>query len=185
MRDIIIAEHARLYHPVTNTMAKGYAEAALRQLHAIYDPNEKPADHARVLAALPSVRAVHNKVSTMIPDRVWPHVVQAKREQAEAVAAAEAGRKAVDELGIGMPAPEATGVLCTEWMESAIGQVVKVDGKEVPGWSFVDSNFTQEAADKLVARIRLWKRKLPMKTACEEFETKVLFAYDAAFVYNV
>ena len=186
MRDIIIEEHAKRYHPFTSTQARGFAEATRKRMLTLYDPNEKPADHARVLAALPSIQAVHNKVSTLIRERVWPHVVQAKREQAEAAAAAEAGRKAVDELGIGMPAPEATGVVCTEWMNSAIGKVVTADNNVVPRWSFVDPNFTKEAANTLVQRVRLWKRRLPsMKTACDQFETKIRLAYDAAFVYNV
>ena len=173
MRTILLEEHANFYGD-KNVMAKGFVIATLRRMHALYEPNQ--ADHTRVLAALPGPDAVNNKITKLIPGRVWPHVAAAQAAAADAAANAKAARREEAGLGIGLPAPAVKREVFTPWMDEFIAKGLIAEGPT--GWRFVDHDISKHTASVIVARVRNWVDNVPSsRTRCEVFETKIRAAF--------
>lgn len=172
LRGILLDEHEKHYI----RKARGFAMASLKRMHAHYDPIINPAEHARVLAALPGVEAVNNKITKLIPNRVWPHVAAAEAAAAAAAANAEAARRDEVEMGIGLPGAAAPSTVFMGWMDEFAASGLVAGGSA--GWRFVDPNLSKAVANTIFARAGEWKTNVPSsRSRCDAFQSKIRAAH--------
>jgi hypothetical protein len=168
---------------VGDSRARGYAQAVLNRMYALYDPMTNPADHARIAELLPSKQDVLNKASAALrsfPDNVWPHVAAAKAEAALAAAEAAAVRQREVDAGLDMPTVFATPSVCVDWMNKFLQERIEPGGPTKHRFK-APLTITYAQANDVLTRVQAWKLKTNSKAVYNSFENKLRDASALAF----
>jgi hypothetical protein len=181
--EALMQEEHKTRFDAGDARAKGYADAVLQKMRAMYDDATHPADHARIAAVLRTKQDVLNRVAAAtgrFPGNVWPHVAAASATTAAAAAAAAAAVQQQVEAGVGMPGVLEPPGVCMAWMNKFLQERMEPGGPTTHRFK-APVTIAFDQAKAVLTRVQVWKARAASKGPYEAFENKLRAASEHAF----
>jgi hypothetical protein len=192
-------------HLAKSKAAKGYAQAVVDDMHALYPSGSD--DYNRIVALIPHISRVHSLVNGKGGVKgkqtlyirsflasfnfslcfLWflaefAHVKEAEEAEKQKAEDLASKTQGLNGLGVGAPVLDMTAEHINGWIERFKREHMEIVSSKEPMFK---STISKEVVNKLVSRVNLWMTDHDAKSSIsrwEAFRTQLFAAYNATFL---